>query len=386
MRDTQNPLGGYPGVAPVAQYGASDGDMTRLGWADAGIIVPWVVWKQFDDKTIIDASWESMEKFMDHIAEHKYNHQELTGENSNYQWADWLSYEPLESHHNLHYYQNEKGETLLRPEAVDYWNYLSASYWLMDARMMLDMAKASGRDTTKYEAMVAEAKQHITDTFFTPDGEFKTSILNTMQTPAIFALRNNILVGEAKDKMIKRLRDNFIRHDNCLQTGFLGTSILMPVLSENGMSDIAYELLLQHKNPSWMYSIDNGATTIWERWNSYMLDNGMGPSGMNSFNHYAYGCVAEWMWETMAGIAADTAGPGFKRIIMKPVPDKRIGYVNAQYDSAAGKIISNWHYEGDNWIWEFTIPDGAVANVTLPGETCSKEYGAGKHKVEKTIR
>ena len=386
MRDTQNPLGGYPGVAPVAQYGASDGDMTRLGWADAGIIVPWVVWKQFDDKTIIDASWESMEKFMDHIAEHKYNHQELTGENSNYQWADWLSYEPLESHHNLHYYQNEKGETLLRPEAVDYWNYLSASYWLMDARMMLDMAKASGRDTTKYEAMVAEAKQHITDTFFTPDGEFKTSILNTMQTPAIFALRNNILVGEAKDKMIKRLRDNFIRHDNCLQTGFLGTSILMPVLSENGMSDIAYELLLQHKNPSWMYSIDNGATTIWERWNSYMLDNGMGPSGMNSFNHYAYGCVAEWMWETMAGIAADTAAPGFKRIIMKPVPDKRIGYVNAQYDSAAGKIISNWHYEGDNWIWEFTIPDGAVADVTLPGETCSKEYGAGKHKVEKIIR
>ena len=248
------------------------------------------------------------------------------------------------------------------------------------------MAKASGRDTTKYEAMVAEAKQHITDTFFTPDGEFKTSILNTMQTPAIFALRNNILVGEAKDKMIKRLRDNFIRHDNCLQTGFLGTSILMPVLSENGMSDIAYELLLQHKNPSWMYSIDNGATTIWERWNSYMLDNGMGPSGMNSFNHYAYGCVAEWMWETMAGIAADTAAPGFKRIIMKPVPDKRIGYVNAQYDSAAGKIISNWHYEGDNWIWEFTIPDGAVADVTLPGETCSKEYGAGKHKVEKTIR
>lgn len=385
MRDTQSPLGGYPGVAPQAQYGAAEGDMTRLGWADAGIIVPWVVWKQFDDKSIIDESWESMEKFMDHIAEHKYNHQELTGENSNYQWADWLSYEPLESHNGLQYYRNEKGETLLRPEAVDYWNYLSASYWLMDAQMMLDMAKASGRNAAKYEAMAAEAKQYIIDTFFTTEGEFKTEILNTMQTPAIFALRNHILEGEAKDKMIQRLRDNFAQHDNCLQTGFLGTSILMPTLSENGMSDIAYELLLQHKNPSWLYSIDNGATTIWERWNSYMLDKGMGPSGMNSFNHYAYGCVAEWMWETMAGIATDTEAPGFKRIIMKPVPDKRIGFVNAKYNSAAGEIESNWHYDGDNWIWEFTIPQGAVAEVTLPGETESKEYGAGKHKVEKTL-
>ena len=148
-----------------------------------------------------------------------------------------------------------------------------------------------------------------------------------MQTPALFALKNKLVEGVAKENMMKRLRDNFAEHGNCLQTGFLGTSILMPTLTENGMSDIAYELLFQRKNPSWLYSVDNGATTIWERWNSYMLDKGMGPQGMNSFNHYAYGCVCEWMWETMAGISADTSEPGFKRIIMKPIPDKRLEFV-----------------------------------------------------------
>ena len=202
-----------------------------------------------------------------------------------------------------------------------------------------------------------------------------------MQTPALFALKNNLLQGAAKDAMIARLRKNFEEHDNCLQTGFLGTSILMQTLTENGMQDIAYELLFQHKNPSWLYSVDNGATTIWERWNSYTVDKGMGPRGMNSFNHYAYGCVCEWLWETAAGIAADPNEPGFKHIIMKPVPDKRLGHLKAEYKSAAGLIKSSWCYKGDQWTWTFTIPKGATATVTLPGETTSKEYQAGTYKI-----
>ena len=181
--------------------------------------------------------------------------------------------------------------------------------------------------------------------------------------------------------MIRRLRQNFRDHDMCLQTGFRGTSILKPTLTENGMSDIAYALLFQRKNPSWLYSIDNGATTIWERWNSYMVDKGMGPRGMNSFNHYAYGCVCQWIWESVAGISADPLQPGFKHIIMRPVPDKRLGHVSASFCSAAGLIKSAWRYEGDRWIWQFTIPDGATATVTLPGETKSKTYTSGTHKV-----
>lgn len=373
MRDAQGSMGGFPGVAPVAQYG---NEKMRLGWADAGIIVPWTVWKQFGDVQIVNENWQSMELFMNHIYETKYDHEALLAENGNYQWADWLSYEPLESCSGLAF--SSEGPL---PDAVAYWNYLSASYWAIDAGMMCDMAVATGRDAEKYRQMLDEAKNYLKENFLQADGTFKTAILNTMQTPALFALKNGLVEGEAKRAMIERLRQNFKQHDMCLQTGFLGTSILMPTLTENGMEDIAYELLFQRKNPSWLYSIDNGATTIWERWNSYMTDKGMGPRGMNSFNHYAYGCVCEWIWESVAGIASDPANPGFKHIIMKPVPDKRLGHVTAEYHSAAGLIKSAWKYEGDTWIWKFTIPEGATATVTLPGETESKEYESGTYKV-----
>ena len=371
--DSQGEKGGFPGVAPLSQYG---NEMTRLGWSDAGIIVPWSIWKQFGDTEIVEQSWKSMEKYMNHINETQYDHNALIEENGNYQWADWLSYEPLESCGGGAF--GPKGPL---PEAVEYWNYLSASYWLLDAGMMRDMAIGTGRDASRYKTMTRDAKTYIRERFFDESGKFKTDILNTMQTPALFALKNNILDGAAKEAMIGRLRENFAEHGNCLQTGFLGTSILMPTLSENGMSDIAWELLFQRKNPSWIYSIDNGATTIWERWNSYMIDKGMGPKGMNSFNHYAYGVVCEWIWETAAGIASDPANPGFRHIIMKPVPDRRLGYLKAEYHSASGVIRSAWKYEGDNWIWEFSVPDGCTATVTLPGETQSKEYEAGDYKI-----
>lgn len=156
----------------------------------------------------------------------------------------------------------------------------------------------------------------------------------------------------------------------------------MQTLTDNGMSDIAYELLFQRKNPSWLYSVDNGATTIWERWNSYMIEYGMGPRGMNSFNHYAYGCVCQWLWETAAGINADTQNPGFKHIILRPVPDKRLGSIDATYQSAAGEIKSEWHYDGDTWIWNFTIPEGATATVTIPGSNETKDYEAGSYTVK----
>ena len=272
---------------------------------------------------------------------------------------------------------------MLKADALAYWDYLSACYWAIDADMMRDMAQATGKDVSFYDKMGQEARQYLKENFLNADGSFITTVLNTMQTPALFALKIGLVEGKAKEDMISRLRDNFKQHDNRLQTGFLGTSILMQTLTDNGMEDIAYELLFQRKNPSWLYSIDNGATTIWERWNSYMKDKGMGPSGMNSFNHYAYGSVCQWIWETAAGIAADPAQPGFKHIIMKPVPDKRLGSLTATYNSAAGVIKSAWKYDGNKWIWNFTVPKGATATVTLPGETTSKEYTAGSYKVEK---
>ena len=375
MRDSQSETGGFPGVAPTAQYG---GEMMRLGWADAGVIVPWTVWKQFGDPEIVAENWEAMERFMAHVAAVKYDHAALKEENRNYQWADWVGYEPLESCTGRAF---ETPET--RRQAEEYWSYLGACYWALDAGMMRDMAAATGRDADKYAAMEQEARDYIRTRFLNPDGTFKLEILNTMQTPALFALKARTVEGEAKEAMLARLRQNFADHDGCLQTGFLGTSILMKVLTDNGLSDIAYDLLFQRKNPSWLYSVDNGATTIWERWNSYMADKGMGPSGMNSFNHYAYGCVCQWIWETAAGIAADPADPGFRHILLRPVPDKRLGSLDASFQSAAGLIRSSWNYEGDTWTWTFTIPEGSTATVTLPGGTESRNYGAGTYTVVK---
>ncbi len=385
MRDTQSPLGGFPSVAPRAQYGSEPTNMMRVGWADAGVIVPWTIWKQYADTAIVNENWASMEKFISLVDRTRYDHTLLKGENGDFQWADWLSYEPLESRGG-HDRNAIKGPDGARPEYVEYWNYLSANYWIMDAGMMRDMAEATGRDTSTYADMVRRAREYTRKEFINADGSFKNALFNTMQTPALFAIKNSLVEGDALEAMKARLRENFAAHGDCLQTGFLGTSILVEVLTENGMADVAYTLLFQRKNPSWLYSVDNGATTIWERWNSYTLENGMGPSGMNSFNHYAYGVVCGWLWKHAAGIAADRNCPGFKHIIMKPVPDRRLGHLDASYESAAGLITSSWKYEGDTWVWTFSIPEGASASVTIPGETSSKEYGAGTYTVLCTNR
>ena len=382
MRDSRSETGSFPGVAPTAQYG---GNMMRLGWSDAGIIVPWVIWKQFGDNSIVDENWDAMDKFMKHIDETQYKNENIKDESYSYQWADWLSYEPLESCSHRAQYKDAEGRWQTLDEAIHYWDFLAGCYWAMDAAMMADMAAATGRDFATYLIMVENAKAYLKDEFLNEDGSFKLDILNTMQTPAIFALKNNLVEGEARDAMIARLRENFAEHEGCLQTGFLGTSILMSTLTENGMADIAWDLLFQRKNPSWLYSVDNGATTIWERWNSYTIDEGMGPKGMNSFNHYAYGCVCEWIWETAAGIASDPAEPGFKHIIMKPIPDKRLGSLEASYASAAGLIKSSWKFEGDTWTWNFSIPEGARASVTLPGEDSPTEYEPGSYSITKEL-
>lgn len=382
VRDSQAEDGAYPGVAPGGAYGES---LMRIGWADAGVIVPWTVWKQFGDIGIIDESWESMERFMSVVSRTRYSHQALVRDNGNYQWADWLSYEPLESHGGGAFTTDAEGRRTPRPEAVEYWNYLGAAYWILDAEMMREMAAATGRDADKYARMASTARDYARDRFLDDDGTFRLPILNTMQTPALFALRCGLVEGEARDNVIARLKGNFAEHGGCLQTGFLGTSILMKTLTDNGMADIAYELLFQRKNPSWLYSVDNGATTIWERWNSYTLTDGMGPKGMNSFNHYAYGCVGAWIWETVCGIATDTDEPGFRHIVMRPVPDRRLSPVKAEYKSASGDIRSEWEYSGDTWVWKVSVPQGVRATVTLPGETDSRDYGPGEYTFTKEL-
>ena len=376
VRDTQHDDGSYTAVAPKSQYG-DDGH--RLGWADAGIIVPYVIWKHYGDSRVIDANWRSMERFMALLDDMKY----ASDKSRYYQWADWLAYEcvSLDPDHDR---PEPDGHPHIWRNKITEWGFLGGCYWLRDAEMMAEMAVASGRagDAEKYRKMAARAREHLKTRFLDPaDGQL-TAVLRPMQTPALFALRAGILSPAAAEATRSRLLENIRAHGDCLQTGFLGTSILLDTLVSVQAADTAYTLLLQRKNPSWLYSVEQGATTIWERWNSYTKKDGFGAAGMNSFNHYAYGCVAGWMYSTMAGIRSVSGSPGFKKFVLSPVVDRRVGRVSASFRSPYGEIKSAWEWKDGRWIWDFTVPANSSAVVSLPGER-DREYTAGTYRITK---
>jgi len=367
MRDSQHEDGSFPGVAPVAQYGNNPHE---LGWADAGVIVPYVMWQRYGDKTILLENWAAMVRFVDAVSRVRYTNLESC---QRHQWADWLSYEDYETASGK---ADGRGlESEARKEAKrlsrKYWKYLGGCHWLTDARMMSEMAAALGdmSAVAKYDAMAKEALAYLRNEFVGKDGMLP-QFLRGLQTPALFALKLGLLekpeaISATKAGLLKNIKD----HGDCLQTGFLGTAIIMDTLTYNvGAPDVAYTLLLQHRNPSWLYSVDQGATTIWERWNSYVKATGFGPVGMNSFNHYAYGAVLSWMYGTMAGIRDDGKGSGYRHFILAPLPDRRMGSVDASFDSPYGVIRSAWSYGKDgSWTWNFTIPANTTAAVTVPG-------------------
>jgi len=149
-----------------------------------------------------------------------------------------------------------------------------------------------------------------------------------------------------------------------MTTGFVGTPYILHVLNAAGHTDVAYQLLFEERNPSWLYSVTHGATTMWEHWNSLKEDGSFWSTSMNSFNHYAYGSVCDWLYGVVAGIMPDA--PGFARFTVTPHPDKRLGFVNCALDTEAGRVESNWYYKGDVVYYEITVPAGAEATVTLP--------------------
>ena len=375
LRDSQDAEGGYPSVAPFAQYGNA---CFNLGWADVGVIVPWTVWRQFGDTEIVRDNWKAMSKFVRKLDETKYDFEGKL----DYIYADWLSYEKFETCGNK--FGNWEMTWKDDPDAKNYRRYLAACYWLYDARLMVEMGRAIGEtdDVAWLEASAKRALEYVRRKFLEDDG-LLLKPMRELQTACVFALKHGVVDGAAREATKALLLKSIREHGDCLQTGFLGTSFIMDVLSDCGATDVAYTLLLQHKNPSWLYSVDQDATTVWERWNSYTKKDGFGPVGMNSFNHYAYGAVLAWMYRVVAGIAADSSAPGFKRILMAPKPDKRLGFVKAEYKSVAGLVKSAWRYEGDTWVWDFTVPEGATARVTLPGETSSKDYGPGIHTIRR---
>ena len=177
-------------------------------------------------------------------------------------------------------------------------------------------------------------------------------------------------------KLVQLIRD----FGNRMSTGFLGTPNILQALSENGYTDVAYTLLLQEKNPSWLFSVNQGATTMWEHWDSIKEDGTFWSDSMNSFNHYAYGAVFDWIFSTVAGIRA--VKPAYQEIALEPNPSKELGFADTTFESRSGFIRSYWYYKGDTVYYEFTVPQGVTANLRLPSGYTAVLTGGTYHFAE----
>ena len=344
LRDAQRPNGAFPLVAPNSRHPFSPS--AEAGWADAGVIVPYRMWKRYGDVRVVAESWDSMVRYMDHLDAH-------CGPDG-YGLGDWLAYElPKDGAKRLAYNQ-----------------VFAIAHWVRDAQMMREMAESLGRasDAARFRGVEQRARAEFAKRFLAPDGTAKEKFRS--QSTDLFMLDLDLCGNaEAREATRVHLLADIHAHGDRLQTGILGTALLLPTLTFNAFApDLAYTLLLQREDPSWLYSVDQGATTIWERWNSYTKEKGFGPTSMNSFNHYAYGAVLEWMYSAMAGIRPDPASPGFRRFILEPFPDRRVGGVKAAFLSPCGRIESAWRYgEDGTWTWRYTIPANTSALVTTPG-------------------
>lgn len=322
-------------------------------WGDAAIVVPHRMWRMFRDESMLAEHYDAMEAYMRSLEARG-----LEGPKPTY--GDWLCYDKTDA------------------------TYIGVCYYAYDAAMMAEFSRILSRCETKYEARAAyylhlrdKIIAHWRERYLREDGLLQEDT----QTGYLLALAFALVDAEKEPALVDgfrvRLRQKIVENGYKLSTGFVGTGILCQTLGENGMNDLAYSLLLQTEDPSWLYSVLQGATTIWERWNSYTVERGFGPVGMNSFNHYAYGAVAEWMFAYMAGIRPDIHTGGFTQFVLAPTPDtrtveqlpagqQRIRRVKAHYDTKQGRIESAWSQQGDGFSYEFSVPAGTNAMLILP--------------------
>lgn len=357
MRDSQREDGAYPLVAP---YIWGDRGYGQSGWAEAGLIVPYNVYLMTGDKEIMRDNYASMQKHMQWCSAQTGDGFLYNGAGTKY--CDWLAYQATDK------------------------RYVSVCYYAYAAQLMRDMAKALSESETDKYAQDARTYQTL---FENIRAEWQKRYLNAQKTPTeetqcalLMALQYNLLPDQTSiSRTVQKLQSAIHSNAYTLNTGFLGTAILNQTLSDYGLNAEAYTILLQRNCPSWLYSIDQGATTMWERWNSYTKTSGMGSANMNSFNHYAYGAVADWMYRYMAGISPDKAEPGFHHFILQPTPDdratllyrqERIAWTDATFHSDYGPIRSKWQREeSGHIIYEVEVPANTTATLLMP---CTEGY------------
>ncbi|WP_238161790.1 family 78 glycoside hydrolase catalytic domain [Kribbella antibiotica] len=347
LRDSQTADGAYPSVAPTVPN-SFDGGQGNAGWADAGVNVPWTLWQAYGDTNVIREHYASMARYVDYLASHSPGLIRGGGD-----YGDWLNLDD--------------------PTPGD---LIGTAFMAKGARQLSQMAAAIGNsaDETKYRKLYDDVRAAWIARFVAADGKVGAD----SQTGYILGFTNDLIPDVTKSG--EHFVNTILRRDTHLSTGFLGVDGLLPVLTKVGRSDLAYKLLQNTSYPSWGYEIGKGATTVWERWNSINPDGTFNDVGMNSFNHYAYGAVGEWMYRTLAGVSA--AEPGYRKVLIAPNPGGGITKADFTLETPYGKVVSNWKTTARGFQLEVTVPANATAIVRLPGSKDSVNVASGTYRFE----
>ena len=339
LMDTQNKQGLFGNQAPVFHgHGAA-------AWACAGIISPWTIYKVYGDTRIIADNYDSMARYLEACGKDGPSGRKA------HTWGDWLA---------------PSGRP---PTAL-----ISTAYYGYTTSLMAEMADALGKteDAAKYNKQFEAIRGYFQQTYVKPDGKIESEL----QTAYCMALSFDLLTDQQREQAEVHLVERIKADNYHLSVGFLGMPLLLPTLTDMGRSDLAYRLIQNTTYPSWGYSIEQGATTIWERWNSFSKKDGFGDVRMNSFNHYSLGSCGEWMFRSMLGI--DTDGAGFNKITMKPEIGEGITWAKGHYDSIHGRVGSDWKRSGDQFNWKITVPVNTTATVYLPVMDAATVTESGK--------
>lgn len=375
MRDLQTPKGKFTDVAPVG------GGFGGVLWGSAGITVAWEAYQQYDDVALLRDHYDAMAKYMSYV-DSTIN--KKTGLSSDNVLGDWLGPQ-----------YNQLGT-----------DHLVTAYHIFDLGIMVRVATVLGKteDAARYQERYNERKAFFNKTFVSEDKkalglvgggvfgppnvkkEFKVADIQTAYAVglALGAFDKENIPYMAKNLAAAVERENkddggITRPKYSLMTGFIGTAWISKALSDNGNSALAYKLLQNDKYPSWLYAIDQGATTIWERLNGYTVENGFGGNNsMNSFNHYSFGAIGQWMMAYSLGIQRDE--PGFKKFILQPEPDPtgQMTYAKGYYDSPYGRISSSWKIAGKSVTYTATVPANTTATLYLPATSANSVTESGK--------
>ena len=345
--DAQLPNGAFSDFAPRLNHDWAGAP----AWADAGVIVPWTMYKMYGDRALLERHYEAMAAWLAWLAASNPDRRWSRELGNNY--GDWLA--PV------------RDDT---PREL-----LATAYFAYDAQLMARIAQALGRedDAAGYRILAAEVRDAFQRHYVRDDGQVESRT----QTAYVLALHMDLVPDELRPMAASHLVEAIATEQWHLSTGFVGVGYLLPVLSENGYSDVAYRLLEQRSYPSWLYPIEHGATTVWERWDGWTEERGFQSPRMNSFNHYSLGSVGEWLYRFVLGIEQDAASSGFGRLILRPHAGGSLTFARGTFTSVRGDISSSWISEGGLFRLEISLPPNVTASVRVASPSPESVQGPG---------